>query len=99
MRTKIALLISMLLMVFIASCSYVPFTGRKQLNIVPDSTINQMSLQEYGKFIGEHKLSTNSQQTQMVKTVGVNIQHAVEQYCAQNNMSDTLSGCLVHAWR
>jgi predicted Zn-dependent protease len=73
-----------------SSCSLVPITGRKQLNIVPDSMMNSMALQSYNEFVGSHKLSGNSQQTEMVKNVGARIQKAVEKYCAEHNLSSQI---------
>ena len=89
-KSKIAILSGILL--FLAGCSEVEITGRKQFNIVPDSTMNSMSFQSYGEFISGHKLSTNAEQTQMVKRVGGRIQKAVEQYCKTNNIEDRLKG-------
>jgi predicted Zn-dependent protease len=73
-------------------CSTVPVTGRRQLDLVPDSQLMSMSYTEYGTFLKEHKLSSNAQATAMVKTVGQRIQQAVETYMAQNNLSDQLKG-------
>jgi predicted Zn-dependent protease len=72
------------------SCSQVALTGRKQLNFVPDSMMNSMSLQNYQEFLSANKLSSNAQQTQMVKNVGARIQKAVEKYCAENNLSSRI---------
>jgi len=69
------------------SCSQVPITGRKRLKFVPDSVVNSMSLQEYREFISQHKLSSNTEQTEMVKRVGQRIRQAVEEYSAQEGMS------------
>jgi predicted Zn-dependent protease len=80
------------LLSLLSGCSEVEITGRKQFNIVPDSTMNSMSFQSYGEFLSTHKLSTNTQQTQMVKRVGGRIQNAVEQYCKRNNIEDRLEG-------
>ncbi len=74
----------------IISCSTVPLTGRKQLNIIPSSTMLSMSFQEYDNFLKNSKLSTNQEQTQMVKRVGGKIQKAVELYFSQRNMSQRL---------
>jgi len=79
----------------LVACSTVPITGRKQLDLVPNSTMLSTSFQEYDKFLGEHKLSTNQEQTQMVKRVGTSIQKAVEQYFQQKNLSNQLNG---YAW-
>ena len=67
---KIKMVILCGLMLLQISCSEVEITGRQQFNIVPDSLINSMSFQSYGEFLSQHKLSTNTQQTQMVKRVG-----------------------------
>ena len=72
------------------SCSRVAITGRKQLNIVPDSMMNSMALQSYNEFVGSHKLSGDSQQTAMVKNVGTRIQNAVVKYYAEHNLSSQI---------
>jgi predicted Zn-dependent protease len=72
------------------SCSRVAITGRKQLNIVPDSMMNSMALQSYNEFLGANKLSSNSQQSTMVKTVGTRIQSAVVKYCTEHNLSSQI---------
>jgi predicted Zn-dependent protease len=74
------------------SCSTVPVSGRKQLNLVPDSTMLPMSFQQYDEFLKTHQLSTNRQQTEEVKRVGRRVQGAVERYFAENQMSDELRG-------
>ena len=81
-------LVSFLLM----SCATVPITGRSQLNFIPDSEMLSMSFEQYDQFLQENKLSNNRQQTQMVKTVGDRVQHAVEQYFAEHNMPQQLEG-------
>ncbi len=79
------------LMVFLLlSCSTVPLTGRRQLDLIPSSTMLSMSFQQYDDFLKKNKLSTNREQTQMVKRVGQRIQKAVEQYMAENNLAHTL---------
>lgn len=80
------------LLLMLSSCTQVAITGRKQLNLVPASIMQSLSFQEYSEFLSQNKLSGNTQQTAMVKRTGLRIQKAVEQYCAQNNMSDQLDG-------
>ncbi len=89
---KLRLIILCGSMLLLSSCTQVEITGRKQFNIVPDSMMNSMSFQSYSEFISQHKLSTNAQQTQMVKRVGGRIQKAIEQYCEKNCMEDRLKG-------
>jgi len=74
------------------ACSQVAITGRKQFNLVPDAVMNSMSLQSYREFLAEHELSTDVADVAMVKRVGRRIARAVEQYAAENGLSDRLDG-------
>ena len=76
----------------ILACSTVPLTGRKQLSLIPSSEMLAMSYQQYGEFLQTNKLAANQKETQLVKGVGARIQKSVEDYMAQNNMSDRLQG-------
>ncbi len=79
-------------LVLLASCATVPITGRRQLSLVSGSEMNSLATTQYRTFITENKLSNNSAEAAMVKRVGERIQHAVEQYVAQNNMQGQLDG-------
>ena len=74
------------------SCSTVPLTGRSQLNMIPDNEMLAMSFQQYGQFLNQNPLSNNQANVDMVRRVGLNIQIAVEEYMAQNNLSENLEG-------
>ncbi len=82
----------LLIALLIASCAKVPLTGRKQINLIPGSQIMSMSFQQYDQFLKENRLSTNQEQTAMVKHVGQNIQHAVESYFSEKGLSKQLKG-------
>jgi predicted Zn-dependent protease len=75
----------------LTACSTVPITGRSQINLIPGSSMLSMSLQQHEQFLKEHKLSTNKEQTQMVKRVGAKIQNAVERYFIANGQSAQLA--------
>jgi len=90
LKSKLVVLCGLLLL--LSGCTEVAITGRKQFNLVPDSTMNSMGFQAYSEFLTQSNLSKDSGSTQMVKRVGSRIQKAVEQYCAQNNLSDRLQG-------
>ena len=74
------------------SCSTVAITGRKQLNMIPDSEMLSMSFQQYDEFIRTNKLSSDANNSNMVKRIGFNVQNAVQRYFAENNMADRLDG-------
>lgn len=62
------------------SCSSVPITGRQQLNLVSDSEVLALSLQEYDSYIKSAKKSTDKTNSALVATVGRKIADAVEAY-------------------
>jgi predicted Zn-dependent protease len=76
---------------FFQSCSTVPITGRRQLSIIPQSQMLSMSFSQYDEFLKSNKLSTDPEKTKMVKTVGANIQHAVERYFTEKGMQAELA--------
>lgn len=90
LKPKFKYIWPILLSALIIACATVPITGRRQLNIIPTSQINALSFQEYSDFIKQNKISASTGQTAMMKEVGVNIQHAVERYFAQQNLSSSL---------
>jgi predicted Zn-dependent protease len=74
------------------ACAKVAVTGRQQLSLVSNAEIIPMADQQYDSVVRTAKLSTNQQQTAMVKSVGSRIQRAVERYMAENNASAELEG-------
>ncbi|MBK5286650.1 MAG: M48 family metallopeptidase [Bacteroidia bacterium] len=86
---KILLLITALT---VFSCSKVPISGRKQMNLLPESTMMSMSLTNYRDFLSQHPPVTSGSDMQLVKTIGSRISSSVEQYMRQNKMADRVSG-------
>lgn len=86
------ILFPIVIFALIISCATVPITGRKTFNLIPESQMNSMSFSQYDEFLKSNKLSTNKTQTKMVKSVGLKIQKAVEQYFAEKGMSKQLAG-------
>src|SRR5690349_15137274 len=79
-------------LIFLFSCATVPVTGRKQMSLISNTEIIQMSATEYQKVLAESKLSTNAEQTAMVRRVGQRIEQAVEKYMADKGISAELQG-------
>ena len=70
---------------FIFSCTRVPITGRRQMNLLSEGELMKMSLTEYNKFLGEHPAIADSDpNAELVKKVGKNIQAAVEKFMNSN---------------
>lgn len=78
----------------LSSCSRVPITGRRQLNLVPESTVQQLALTQYTSFLSSnHTVSEGSStDARMVQTVGERIAQAVTQYLDQHQMADRIAG-------
>lgn len=92
-KQRLAGLLSLLVALsLLASCSQVPITGRSQFNIVSDESISSLSFQQYQSFLEKATLSSDAENTALVKRVGHRIQSAVELYMRQNLMSAQLSG-------
>ncbi len=72
------------LLFLLTSCRTVPLTGRKQLSLLPESMLVEMSLVSYGEFLSNNKLSDNLEQTAMIRRVGERIAASVEQYLKDN---------------
>jgi predicted Zn-dependent protease len=64
----------------LTACTQVPITGRRQVKLLPNTTLNSMALTEYKKFLTTHTLSTDAGKTDMVRRVGGRIQSAVTNY-------------------
>jgi predicted Zn-dependent protease len=88
---RYAVLFSFLGLILYA-CATVAVTGRQQLNLVSNAEIIPVVNQQYDSIVRTAKLSSDAQQTAMVKNVGKKIQKAVEQYMAQNKASAELEG-------
>jgi predicted Zn-dependent protease len=90
MNTKITTAI-FLFAILLNACKTVPVTGRKQLNLVPNAMIQAMAFSQYDSVVKiSATLSQYDERAKMVTSVGTKIQHAVEAYMQQNNMSKEL---------
>lgn len=86
--------IRILILIFISlvavQCATVPVTGRKQLLIMPESEMVQMSLTSYDSFLKENQLSKDAASTQRVKNVGSRIAAAVETYLKSQGQEELI---------
>ncbi|MEZ5068353.1 MAG: hypothetical protein R2847_07585 [Bacteroidia bacterium] len=78
-----------ILIVLLMSCSKVPLTERKQINLLPESQMVAMALTSYNDFLKENPpVAPSSPQTQLVKNTGEKIKNAVIRYMNENKMGD-----------
>ncbi|MBO9700731.1 MAG: M48 family metallopeptidase [Sporocytophaga sp.] len=73
-------------------CSKVPVTGRKQLDIVPNSQVLALAKSEYNEFLRTNKVVNNTSQAEEVERVGRNIANAVEVYLKREKQTKLLEG-------
>ncbi|MEW6258454.1 MAG: M48 family metallopeptidase [Thermodesulfobacteriota bacterium] len=90
MKTPQTWVLLLVIGTMVVGCATVPVTGRTQLNMVPDSSILSMSLQQYNEFLKTHTLSSDARSTALVRQVGMRIQRAVETYFQQQGMAAEL---------
>jgi predicted Zn-dependent protease len=91
-RNGIKVVTLAVLSLVLAGCAEVPLTGRRQFNVIPDSMINSLSLQEYSQYIASNKLSPDTANTALVKKVGQKIAKAVDDYCQKTSTKNPFEG-------
>ena len=72
----------------IASCSTAPITERKQLRLIPESTLNNQAAQIYEKVKQKTKLSDDKKKLDEIEEIGSRIEEAVSSYFASINKND-----------
>lgn len=77
----------------LVACQKVPITGRKQISLVPESEMIQMSLTSYREFLSKNPPAPDSDpNTILVKKVGNNIAQAVETFMKGKGLASRLKG-------
>ena len=72
----------------LTSCTTAPITERKQLKLIPESTLNRQAAQIYANVKRKTKLSDDKKQLDEIKEVGSRIEEAVSAYFASINKND-----------
>ena len=88
---KIKLYLVLMVAAVLVSCGTtktVPITGRQQSLMVSDGEVLSLSTQQYQEFMKSAQLSTNKQNTEMVKRVGEKLATAVTNYLKSNGMAE-----------
>jgi predicted Zn-dependent protease len=80
---------------FIISCGSVPFTGRRQLQLVSNDEVIALSLQQYQEFMRTAPVERGTAAAQMVNRVGNRIAKAVETFYKSNGYESELKN---YAW-
>ena len=62
------------------SCSSAPITDRKQLKLIPESTLNRQAAELYERVKAKTKLSDDKKQLNEIKEIGARIENSVSSY-------------------
>ena len=79
---KIVLILAIFLGV--SACKVNPFTGKKMLNMYPNSQIFPTAFAQYDQFLTENKTVENTAEARMITTVGQRIASAAERWLTAN---------------
>lgn len=82
----------LILLTGLSACSKVLITGRRQMKLLPKTTLNGMAYTQYKEFLSTHTLSNNVSDRDMVTRVGQRIQKAAEAYYKATGKSKLLEG-------
>jgi len=73
------------------SCSTVPITERRQLSIIPESTINRQASAAYETFRSKTKLIPSGKELNKVKDIGKRIEYSVSKFFTDKDGKDPTS--------
>jgi len=78
-------------LIFLAACATVPLTGRRQLKLLPEGLLINMSLTSYSQFLDEHPVvPPDHPDAIMIQRVGSRIADAVITYMKDNNITNRI---------
>jgi len=88
MENLTKIIFGLLLISFLTACSTVPFTGRKQLSLVDDSSLRQEAALAYTQFLRSPQTSviSGTADANEVQRVGQRISRAITTYFNNNGM-------------
>lgn len=76
---------------FLAGCSTVPITGRRQLSFIPSGELLTLSDQNYKQVLSTAKISTDADWNAKVTNVGKKIAASAETFMKENGMQKELA--------
>lgn len=81
------------LIVVLVSCTKVPITNRKQLSLIPEAEVMNMSFTSYRDFLVKNPVvPATDANAQMVKNIGQKMAAAVTQFMKEKGLSKRLKG-------
>jgi len=80
--------------IIFAACTTNAVTGRKQLSLISESSLQQEAVSQYKSFLSQNRVVSTaaSKDAEMVKRVGTRIATAITKYYSDKGLSSELSG-------
>ena len=78
----------LLLLLIVISCNTNPFTEKKTLAIVPNSTLLPMSFKQYDQVLEKENIEKGTEDAKMIQRIGVRIANAAEKWLAEKGYED-----------
>lgn len=83
----------LIITLIIHACSTVPITGRKQMNLLPESDMITMSFTQYDEFLNSNSVvSPSDKDAKMVLKTGRGIAEAVHKFLKEKQLTDRVTG-------
>ncbi len=79
-------------LLLLTSCHKNVMTGRRGLNLMPESTMRSMATQQYATFLTSNKPVKGTKDQQMVQRVGQRISYSVNEYLNKRGQSKLIEG-------
>ena len=76
----------------VSSCTSVPITDRKQLNLIPEAKLNAQAAKIYEKVKKKEKLSDDINQLNEIKEIGKKMENSISMYFDKSNIQDPTIG-------
>lgn len=91
---KSKLLYALIVSILFIACARNPITGRNQLSLVSEESLETAAKSEYKQFLSQNKVvsPSSSRDAEMVRRVGGRIANAITTYYKQKGNADFLSG-------
>lgn len=88
------IILSIAVIATIVACSRNAVTGRKQLNLIPESELQAQALSQYQSFLSQAKVvnPSGSRDAEMVSRVGNRVSKAITDYYTKQGKGDILNG-------
>jgi len=79
---------------FLVACTTNAITGRSQLSLVSEASLQQEAVTQYRTFLSQNKVVSNTanKDAEMVKRVGTRIANAITEYYKEKGLSSELNG-------